>query len=211
MQDYEIRKGKGGSPDTYVRGDVVLSIPNGTEVEEHPVLSGKADVTNYFGIVLDTPLAVAPSSEVTIYANIAADTGIFLAGGGRYKRIDTVSRWPKRFALYGNSSDGMVYRYFKTAYSETPPKPGKSTILAGLKLMNREDEWITVRRCLLDQRSYNLFYSGKDAVGELLEVQIMNGNLSIVRLRNRPSVGRARLMPYAQAGMISALEMRFGI
>jgi hypothetical protein len=211
MEEYKILKGRGGLPDRYVRGEVELNIPPGTKVETYPVLSGDSKVTEYFGVVLDTPLAIAPSSEMTVYANLASDTGVFLSGGGKYRRIDTISRWPKKFALYGNASDGMVYRHFKAGYSSSPPKPERDKVLAGLKIVNHEDEWITMGRCLIDQRHYNLFYSGKDVVGELIEIQVMNDDLSIVRLRNRPSLGKGRAMPYMPAGIINVLEMRFGL
>lgn len=199
----------------YVRGQVSITIPEGSKVEEFPILSHDGSVTPYFGIVLDPKLAVAPGAEASVFVDMPVDTGIFLSKGRQYTQIDKVDRHDKRFALYGSASDGMVYRYVKTGYTRSR-RNGKDAIPAKIVITNKSKVWKTISRVIFEGSAFDMFRDSKGFIGEKIQMDISKEEVITTKLCNVPSIaGAARIDTSSVLLKIKAMrpdtvEMRYG-
>ncbi len=145
-----------------------------------------------------------------MYVNIPVDTGIFVLSEKKYKQIDTVENWPKKFSLYGSASDGMVYRYFKTGYFHGLPKPEANKISTKVGMINRHGKWFVITKFIFSYPSFNIFSHKGRNFGEAVEIDINNEDLALVSLKNKPSFAGAKPMSHIKQGYSNTIEMRYG-
>lgn len=210
MLDYIVKTLPGGLKQ-YIRGEKVIDLPDDAEVKEYPVLSGDTSITQFFGIVLESGFAVPPRSKASIYVDLPVDIGIYIVGDKQYKMIDRIEKWPRKFSLYGNATDGLVYRYSKGKYGKGSGNGKKDMVTTRIDITNSHSNWTVVSKLILDQKYFNFFEVKDRIVGEAVSMQVMNPKLTIVKLSNRPSMQNGKIMPHVPSNPSHAIELRYGL
>ncbi|MDE1851143.1 MAG: DUF432 domain-containing protein [Candidatus Micrarchaeota archaeon] len=210
MLDYIVKTLPGGLKQ-YIRGDKVIDLPENAAVKEYPVLSGDTDITPYFGMVLESGFAVPPKSRASIYVDLPTDIGVYIVGSKQYKMIDRIEKWPRKFSLYGNAIDGLVYRYSTGKYGKEPSKGKEDAVTTKVEITNSHSNWTVVSKIILEHKYFNFFEVKERVVGETVSMQVVNPKLTIVKLSNRSSLPNGRIMPHVPSNPSHVLELRYGL
>jgi len=195
----------------YQRGDKKVTISKGLKIEELPILSINEKVTQYFGIVFDSPISVNPESKMKIYVKLPVDLGIFVSDGSSYKLIDTIEIYPKKYALYGNIGNGTIYRYWKTSPYLYEIIPNQYEALTSVEIINEADSIGVISLVIFDSKNFSLYKKESIIVGEEIQLHRLKKGLAVVKLTNKPSVKESVLLPVVPPKMLERdFEMSFG-
>jgi hypothetical protein len=195
----------------YIRGDKKIEVPQGLIIEELPILSINENVTEYFGIVLDPPIYVNEDEKIKVYVKLPLDIGIYVTNRSKYKLIDRIEIYPKKYALYGNIGNGVIYRYWKTSASFEKINTNKHEALTAIEIINEAESIGAISRIIFDFNNFSLFTKDDIVCGELIQLHRLKKGLAVVKLTNKPSLEGGKLIPTIPLKILgSEFEMRFG-
>ncbi|MFN3781866.1 MAG: DUF432 domain-containing protein [Candidatus Kapaibacteriota bacterium] len=109
---------------------------------------------------LSEPLVFPPDSEVHGFFDFPISVAILVKTNNKITLIDLFQLLPTKFALYGNSHNGVLCRYWKTSFNSAPiePKIFETGVLE-IEIQNNSSSSITLTRLVLDFAYIELFYN----------------------------------------------------
>ncbi len=179
----------------YSRGDKRIEVPFELKIMEYPILSTDESITDFFGIVLDPPVYVNEDGEIKIYVKLPLDTGIFATNGSSYKLIDKIDVYPKKFALYGNIGEGVIYRYWKTSAYMEEFKPGRNEAITLIDIINKAESIGSISKVIFNSKALSLYSFDDSVCGEVIRVTRLQKGLAITKPINKPSIDGAKYIP----------------
>jgi Uncharacterized conserved protein len=206
---YIITKEKNNS--VYIRGDKRIEVPEGLKIEELPKLSLDFSVTEYFGIVFDPYIYVNSGEQIKVYVKLPLDIGIYVTNNQTYKLIDTIEIYPKKYALYGNISNGVIYRYWKTNAFFERVFSNKHEALTLIEIINEGESIGTISKIIFKAHDFSLFINNDIICGEMIQLYRLKKGLAVVKLTNKPSLEGSKLIPTVPLKHFGGeFEMSFG-
>ena len=118
------------------------------------------NLTNFLYIELENPVFSEPKSFTDVYLTFPIEIGVFLAMKKSFEVLDIFSLQKQKYTLYGNPRTGIICRYWRSdVYSKIPElDPIRNGVLK-LKIVNNSDEWVEIKRIVLDVYGMKIYYN----------------------------------------------------
>jgi len=115
--------------------------------------------------------ALLPQSEQQVFLTFPLEIGVFLEAGGDLHVLDTFSRTPTKYSLYGSPGAGQITRLHQSRmYGKIPAVDRFSEGVLALTLKNTSAETIEVSHAVFDSNSMHIFYGEYVAMTAVMEV-----------------------------------------
>ncbi len=109
---------------------------------------------------LSEPLVLPPDSEIRGFFDFPVSVAILVIVNNKITPIDLFQLLPNKFALYGNSHNGVLCRYWKTSFYPVPIEPRIfETGVLEIEIQNSSSSTITLTRLVMDFAYIELFYN----------------------------------------------------
>ncbi|MEM4700067.1 MAG: DUF432 domain-containing protein [Candidatus Nezhaarchaeales archaeon] len=198
---------EGGFPGGPLRKVVAAPREGGFSI--YPVHSTQPEVSTNLLLRLSSPVVVAPRSTVEVYVRVPISAGVYVLNGGAQVLIDSFSRHPYKYALYGPAASGVVCRFYRTdAYLQVPEGELWSAVTK-LVIENDSDSFREVRNVVLPALNTMVYVDGRGAAYvEAVRLRISRDGLGDVSLENRPPLEGLRECPQ-QFGRLQERAIKF--
>lgn len=141
-------------------------------------------LTHLLEIELENSLVIEPRSKFTVYLKIPIDIGVFLNRKSlRILDVFTLNDYLK-YTLYGTPRRGVICRhYVSDVYSKIPNTDAFKEGILELEINNSSDDWIEMKRVVLDVYGMKLYYEGPKVITKgivnisrgIVETQFVDG------------------------------------
>lgn len=142
----------------------------------------------YLLIEFKRPVMVAPNDKQKIYLKFPLETGVFVSRREReYEPIDILTLSPSKFTLYGNSSQGMICKYWESDVYSSYPNP--DILYEGdmeLDIVNDTNRWIEVTQAVFNAYGMKIYY-GPDRISMKAVMKIISKSLAETDILTYPS------------------------
>jgi len=135
------------------------------------------DLTPYLLVEFVKKLIIEPKGNSRIYITFPAEIGIYAGRSGKnsknFQVIDIFSLYPGKYSLYGDISNGILCKYYRSDIFMDYPKV--NPFLEGvmeLTISNKSERWAEVSRVVLNAYLMKIYF-GKNKMG-------MKGLMSII-------------------------------
>lgn len=99
------------------------------------------------------------------------DIGIFATDGNVYKQIDIIEIYfPKKYGLYGNIGEGVIYRYWKCKTHEYEFVPNFNEAITAINIKNEAESIGAISTIIFNSKEFSLFKKGNLICGETIEL-----------------------------------------
>lgn len=117
-------------------------------------------ITPYLYVELESPLIIEPKTNKTVFLTFPIEIGVYIVQDKKYQLIDVFSTSKQKFTLYGEPTEGIICRYWKSKiFSKTPsPSPLKEGVIE-LVLSNSNTAWVELKKAVFNAYGMKIFYS----------------------------------------------------
>jgi len=122
------------------------------------------NITNYLMIAFKRSVILEPKVSRKIFVAFPVEVAVILAGKKSLEVVDIFSFSKPKFALYGDPRRGVICRYWESdIYGERVSFDYRVEGLLEVELQNSSDEWVELRKIVLDVYGMKIYY-GEDVV-----------------------------------------------
>lgn len=177
---------------------------NGKHVIINPVepLNTPKEITPNLLIEFEKTLLLAGGEKKQIYLTFPIEIGVFIADkeNKSLQLLDVLTLVRQKFTLYGEVSNGVICKYWKSQVYLDPPSPNplQEGILE-LNLRNTSSEWASISKVVFSAYGMKLYYNGdvfmkarmdiinKTTAETGFELQNINSEFRNLSVKNRKS------------------------
>jgi hypothetical protein len=134
--------------------------PDEAKLVIHPVepISVPKQLSSFLEISFD-PVIMGPSSKKTIFLTFPVEIGVFLESGSTTEVLDTFSRLPSKFSLYGSPKNGVITKWHESkVYSDAPSVDRSKEGILRLEIENTTREFATISRAVFEGHGMIIFF-----------------------------------------------------
>lgn len=123
-------------------------------------LNKPVEVTSFMQIEFDKTIVVEPKSSKKIYLTFPIEIGVFASSKRDVEILDVFTLVRQKYTLYGEPSDGVICRYWKSdIYSKMPETDRLREGVMELTLRNEVGEWVEVGRAVFNAVGMKIYYN----------------------------------------------------
>ena len=141
-----------------------ILLANGSRILLNPVepLNRPKAITPYLLVRFDKPLILEPGSKKKIFVTFPIELGVYVSVDKNLQVLDTFTMAPEKFTLYGEPSNGIICKRWKSpVYSTMPlPDPLREGIME-LNLANVNQEWVEINKAVFNAYGMKIYYDEK--------------------------------------------------
>lgn len=155
---------------------VLLDLPEGVVLNPVEPLNTPKKISPYLLIEFSKTAVVSPQSTKAIFLKFPVEVGIFIPKGGENDLLDLISLSRKKYTLYGTPRGGHVCRYWQSdVFAGVPDTDPLYEGVLRLEISNTADEWIHVKRSVLDVHGMKIHYK-VGLVSANAKMTVLSGN-----------------------------------
>ena len=154
----------------------------------HPVepLNIPKEITSNFLIEFANTLMVEPQGIEKIYLKFPIEIGIFVSGNNDIEIIDILTFMPQKYALYGDSRNGVICKYWNSEiYSSVPDVNHLQEGVMELIIRNRTNRWVEVTRAVFNAFGMKIYFN-EDLVSMKANIKILGEEIAETYFINSP-------------------------
>ena len=151
----------------------------------------------YMLIAFETKLTVEPKGEKKIFLTFPTEIGAYIGVKEDYENIDIFSLAPQKYTLYGDSSNGVICKYWKSEVYASPPEVDmyqKGILEVGIT--NTTAEWKDISKAVFNAYGMKIYYN-TDRVAMKAHMKIKSGHMAETDFEDAP----------LEPGMKNSLEL----
>lgn len=134
-------------------------------------LNKPVEVTTYMEIEFDKTIVVEPKSSKKIYLTFPIEVGVFASSKRDVELLDIFSLARQKYTLYGEPSDGVICRYWKSdVYSKMPETDRLIEGIMELTIRNEVGEWVKIGRAVFNAIGMKIYYNDIVSMRGTMEV-----------------------------------------
>ncbi|RXA17417.1 DUF432 domain-containing protein [Methanosarcina sp. MSH10X1] len=142
-------------------------------------LNTPKEITPNLLIEFENTLLLAGSAKRRIFLTFPIEIGVFISDKGEknIQLLDVMSLARQKFTLYGEVSNGVLCKHWKSkVYSISPsPNPLEEGILE-LTLRNTSSDWASISKAVFSAYGMKLYYGGDGDAFMRARMDILNRN-----------------------------------
>ncbi|WP_232221933.1 DUF432 domain-containing protein [Methanococcoides burtonii] len=143
-------------------------------------------ITSNLLIEFDKTVTIAPMARVKVYIKFPVEMGIFISDKDEVEIIDILTLAKNKFTLYGNPSDGMICKYWKSeVYSTIPSSDPMYEGIMELSIINSTNRWVEVSQSVFNANGMKIYYD-HDLVSMKANMKIINSIIAETDLIDSP-------------------------
>ncbi|WP_440952177.1 DUF432 domain-containing protein [Methanococcoides sp. FTZ1] len=154
-------------------------------------------ITSHLLVEFDKTITLAPMSKIKVYIKFPIEMGIFISGKDEIEVIDILTLVKQKLTLYGDPSNGMICKYWKSEIHSTIPSadPMYEGVLE-LSITNDTNLWVEVSRTIFNAYGMKIYYD--------TEIVSMKANMKILS----PTVAETDFLDTPlRSGMDKSMEL----
>ena len=143
-------------------------------------------ITSYLLIEFERPVILSPGSSTIAYIRFPIEIGVFISGKGKYEILDIISLSKKKFTLYGDPSDGVICKYWKSEIYTTVPE--MNSLYEGvieMNIINETHKWSEITRTVLNAYGMKIYHTS-DMVSMKINMRITGQKTAFTEFVNSP-------------------------
>jgi len=111
-------------------------------------------------IEFESPLTIEPQANTTVFLTFPIEIGVYIVLDKKYQLIDVFSTSIQKFTLYGEPTEGIICKYWKSKVFSTIPTPDplKEGVLE-LVLSNSNPTWVELKKAVFNAYEMKIFYN----------------------------------------------------
>ncbi|MFO7966420.1 MAG: DUF432 domain-containing protein [Archaeoglobaceae archaeon] len=134
-------------------------------------LNKPVEVTSYLEIEFDKTIVVEPKSSKKVYLTFPIEIGVFASSKKDVEVLDIFTFVGQKYTLYGEPSEGVVCRYWKSdIYSKMPETDRLREGVMELAIINEIGEWVEVNKAVFNAVGMKIYYNDIVSVKATMEV-----------------------------------------
>jgi len=120
------------------------------------------DLSPYLNIEFKRTLTMEPKSSRKIFLKFPLEIGVFLYKKKAFEILDIFSLTQPKFTLYGDPSNGVICKYWKSdIFSSLPSLNYYHEGAMELSLTNTSEEWEEVSQAIFNANGMKIYYNDK--------------------------------------------------
>ncbi len=142
-----------------------IILGDGKHIIINPVepLNTPKEITPNLLIEFEKTLLLAGGEKKQVYLTFPVEIGIFISDKGNksIQLLDVMSLVRQKFTLYGEVSNGVVCKHWKSnIYSAPPPSNPLQEGVMELTLRNASSDWASISKVVFSAYGMKLYYDG---------------------------------------------------
>ncbi len=165
-------------------------------------LNTPKEITPNLLIEFEKNLLLAGGEKKQIFLTFPIEIGIFIADKGNksLQLLDVLTLVRQKFTLYGEVSNGVVCKHWKSQVYSNPPSPNPlQEGIMELTLRNASSDWASISKAVFSAYGMKLYYNGdvfmkarmdiinRTTAETVFELQHINAELRNQSVKNRKS------------------------
>ncbi|MCS7121508.1 MAG: DUF432 domain-containing protein [Archaeoglobaceae archaeon] len=118
-------------------------------------------ITNYLLIEFEKPISIEPREFSTLYVTFPIEVAVLLVSRD-IKILDIFSFVKQKFTLYGDSTNGIICKYWTSKiFEDLPELDWLKEGLIELKIYNESEEWQEMKKAVFNVYDMKIYYDEK--------------------------------------------------
>lgn len=133
----------------------------------HPIepLNTPREITSKILIEFEAPMLIEPRVSRRTFVKFPVEIGVFIVGSdgkSPAELLDCFALLPQKFTLYGNTAEGVICKYWRSAATPVvpPANPYREGIME-LAISNKTGRWGEVTKAVFDAYQMKIYHNTK--------------------------------------------------
>ncbi len=149
-------------------------------------LNTPKELTSLLLIEFANTIAVQPGIRKKIFITFPVEIGVFLSKKKEFELFDVFSLTKQKFTLYGDPSNGIICKYWKSdVFLNKPELESRQEGFIQLAIKNQSSDWVNIQKALFKAAGMKIYYDPEN-VSMKAEMKIADEETAEIEFVNSP-------------------------